>query len=85
MFIISLVTSLTIEFVQYRIGRSFDIDDIILNVVGGILGFLLYIGLNAIKKHLPEIFQKDIVYNLIVIILVALAILSYFGIYKFGW
>lgn len=54
----SILVSLTIEVVQKYIGRSFDVDDIILNVVGGILGFLVYIGLDAIRKKLPSIFQK---------------------------
>ena len=40
--IISLLSSVTIEIVQHFIGRSVDIDDVILNVVGGIVGFLLY-------------------------------------------
>ena len=38
--LISFLVSLTIEVVQKYIGRSFDIDDILLNVLGGILGFL---------------------------------------------
>lgn len=37
--IISLLVSVTVEFVQLNIGRSFDVDDIILNVVGGLIGF----------------------------------------------
>ena len=75
--LITFITSLTIELVQYRIGRTFDIDDIILNVTGGILGFLLYISLLAIKKHLPSFLQKDLVYNIITIVLIIL-IISYF-------
>lgn len=34
--------SLTIEVIQYFIGRACDIDDLILNTLGGILGYLLY-------------------------------------------
>ena len=64
---ISLLTSLTVELVQLKIGRSFDIDDILLNVVGSIIGFLLYIGLTAIKKHLPRFFQSDTFYNILFI------------------
>ena len=71
-FSLSALASLTIEFVQLQIGRAFGIDDIILNIVGGICGFLLYIGLNAISKHLPSIFQKEIVYNIVCIIIVVL-------------
>ena len=70
---ISLLTSLTVELVQLQIGRSFDIDDIMLNVAGSIIGFLLFIGLTAIKKHLPRIFQSDMFYNLICIIVFVLA------------
>ena len=40
--IIILLCSTIIESVQHFIGRSFDIDDIILNLVGGIIGFLIY-------------------------------------------
>lgn len=41
-FLISLVTSLFIEFVQFFIGRSVDIDDVILNITGGILGYIIF-------------------------------------------
>ena len=72
--IISLLSSSVIEVVQHFIGRSFDIDDIILNVVGGILGFLIYTGLNAIKKHLPSFLQKDWIYSILSVLLVGLVI-----------
>lgn len=81
--IVTLITSATVEFVQLQIGRSFDIDDIILNVVGAILGFLVYVAFNAIKKHLPAFLQKDFIYNLIcivIIILLAYSMLNRFGI-----
>ena len=73
--IVSLLSSSVIEVVQHFIGRSFDIDDIILNVVGGIIGFLLYTGLNAIKNHLPKVLQKDWIYNILSVVLVALIII----------
>ena len=72
--IISLLVSATVEFVQLNIGRSFDVDDIILNVTGGLIGFLLYIGLSAIKDHLPKIFQRDGIYNIICLILIVVII-----------
>lgn len=77
--IITFITSLTIELVQMFIGRSFDIDDIILNCVGGIIGWLLYIGLTAIKKHLPHFLQRDLVYNILTVILIAIIIISLFN------
>ena len=72
--IISTIVSATVEFVQLEIGRSFDIDDIILNVIGGILGYLLYVALKSIKSHLPNVFQKDGIYNLICAIIIVLFI-----------
>ena len=41
-FVFSLFVSIIVEIIQYRIGRVFDIDDVILNLVGGLLGYLLY-------------------------------------------
>ncbi|MEG0794265.1 MAG: VanZ family protein [Bacilli bacterium] len=76
LFICTIVSS-TVEFVQLNIGRSFDIDDIILNIVGGVVGYLIYVGLTAIKNHLPKFFQKDGIYNFLCIILIVF-ILIYF-------
>lgn len=82
---ISLLTSLTVELVQLQIGRSFDIDDIMLNVAGSIIGFLLFIGLTAIKKHLPRIFQSDMFYNLICIIVFVFAFVYFTRMIGLGW
>ena len=79
--IVSIITSSTIEIVQHFIGRSFDIDDIILNVVGGIVGFLLYIALSAINKHLPKVLQKNWFYNLLSIGIVAFIVICVLRIY----
>ncbi len=73
--LVSLLTSLVIETVQHFIGRSFDVDDIILNVVGGICGFLIYIALKAISNHLPKFLKKDWFLNLISIVIVVLVVL----------
>lgn len=78
--ITTFCTSIVVEFVQLKIGRSFDIDDIILNVIGGLVGYLLYIGLSAINRHLPDAFKSDLFYNVVWIILIIL-----FGIYIFGY
>lgn len=76
--LVSLMSSTVIEVVQHFIGRSFDIDDIILNVVGGIVGFLLYTGLTAIKNHLPKVLQKDWIYNILSVVFIALLIFYIF-------
>ena len=83
--IIAIIVSSTIELVQLNIGRSFDIDDIILNTIGCIIGFLLYIGLNAILKHLPSIFKSSWLKNLICIIItigIFLYVLTIMGVIK---
>lgn len=49
--LITLITSGCIEFIQMFIGRAFDIDDIILNTIGGLLGYLIYyLGLHIFNK-----------------------------------
>ena len=74
-FLISLVVSSTVEFVQLNIGRSFDVDDIILNVLGCVIGYLLYIGLAAIHNHLPKALQKEGLINIICFILLIIMVL----------
>lgn len=78
--IIAALISFTIETVQKYIGRSFDIDDIILNVVGGIIGFLIYVGLDAIKKKLPDVFRRNWFYAFLTLILIVLLVLYALGI-----
>ncbi len=78
--ITSLGTSSIVEFVQLQIGRSFDIDDIILNIVGAIIGYLLYKLLHNLYKHLPDICKKEGFKNIICIVIILLII-----IYAFGW
>ena len=41
-FYVTLIVSVVIEFIQLKIGRAFDVDDIILNMFGGMLGYYLY-------------------------------------------
>lgn len=78
--LVSGFTSLTVECVQHYIGRSFDIDDILLNIAGAIIGFLIFIGFTAIKKHLPKFMRSDLFYNILCIVLCVLAVLYYFNI-----
>ena len=83
--LITLLVSLTIELVQSRIGRSFDIDDIILNVIGGILGFFIYVGLDAIAKRLPSFFRSDKFLSFISIVILVVLVLYLMGVINFGW
>ena len=68
---ISLITSIFIELVQLKIGRSFDIDDILLYVIGSVIGYILYKIAKSIKRNLPGFLKKDFVYNIISLILFA--------------
>ena len=73
---ISILISLTAELIQYKIGRAFDVDDIILNVLGSVIGFMIYISIQAIKNHLPRVLQANWFYNVLsVIFFIALIIL----------
>lgn len=74
-FFISAFVSTMVEAVQLKIGRSFDIDDIILNVLGSLIGYLIYIGLNSIRNKLPKILQRDFIYNILSIIVLVLIVL----------
>ena len=72
--ILTLLISLTIEIVQYNIGRTFDIDDCLLNTCGGILGYYLYRLMEKIKSNLPEIFKTDGFINFLVILILIIVI-----------
>jgi len=82
---ITFLVSITIETVQKFIGRCFDIDDIILNVIGGILGFLVFVALDAIRKKLPSFFQKDSFYNFLAIVLLIVIALYLSGYINLWW
>lgn len=45
-----MLFSFFIEFVQYFIGRSADIDDLMLNTLGGILGYFIYVAFSNMFK-----------------------------------
>ena len=75
--IVSTLISLTAELIQFKIGRAFDIDDIILNVIGAILGFICYKGIINIRRKLPSILKNNIFYNLLAIIVLIVMILLF--------
>lgn len=68
-----LIASVSIEVVQLLIGRVFDVDDIILNILGGLLGYGIYYILRRIGERLPNFVRKDWFLNtLSVVILIGL-------------
>ena len=72
---LTLLTSLTIELTQLAIGRVFDIDDIMLNIIGGLLGYLLYEIVKKSEKKLPTFLRKPWLYNIIIAVMVLLGII----------
>ncbi len=67
--ILTIIASCSIEFVQLSIGRVFDIDDIILNICGGLLGYFIYHLLDSIGDKLPKIFKDEWFLNAISVII----------------
>lgn len=81
---LSLISSLTIEFAQRLIiGRVFDVDDIILNVAGGLVGYFVYVFIESIGNHLPRILRKDWFINLLIIAVIVLICLYIYN-FDFG-
>ena len=81
----AMITSITVETVQLKIGRSFDIDDVMLNIMGAILGYFVYVALDAIYKHLPKILQKSFIYDVISLIILVMFILYAANILDLRW
>ena len=66
---LTLVTSFSIEVIQMSIGRVFDVDDILLNIVGGYLGYLIYYVISRIGDRAPDFFKNEIFLDAISIII----------------
>ncbi len=81
--ILSIIISLSIELIQLYIGRVFDIDDIILNVFGGVLGYILYMILYKIKSKLPKVLQSNWFLNICIVLIFVVFILYLTNWYKF--
>lgn len=66
---LTLVTSFSIEVVQMAIGRVFDVDDILLNIVGGYLGYLIYYVISKIGDRAPDFLKNEIFLDAVAIII----------------
>ena len=58
------IISMTIEVTQLIIGRVYDIDDVLLNIIGGFIGFALADSFSKIK-----LFKNNVVLNIISLLL----------------
>lgn len=69
-YLFTLLISLTIETTQLYIGRAFDVDDILLNVLGGIIGYFIYhLVSNIIFRNFNKE-KKDLIIALLMVIVV---------------
>lgn len=66
----AFVISLSIELIQSIIGRVFDVDDIILNVLGALLGYFIYRLFDRFEDILPDWLKKEWLIDILVIVLV---------------
>ena len=64
------VVSLAIEIVQLLIGRCFDVDDIFLNIIGGMLGYFLY----RLLYRITDKMSKGAISTLLVTVIIVLTI-----------
>lgn len=73
-FFLVLLASVAIEYTQLSIGRVFDVDDIMLNLIGGTIGYGLYRFSDRIYNKLPRFFKSVWFLNIVFIILLILFI-----------
>ncbi len=71
-FILIFLVSLSIETIQLVIGRSFDVDDILLNLIGGMLGYFIYRILDRVTDKMSRSTISTILITAIIIGIVAL-------------
>ena len=65
----TFIVSLSAELIQYQIGRAFDVDDILLNTMGALIGFMIFISLREIKSKLPDVLKRNWFYNTLSILM----------------
>lgn len=72
--LISLLVSCAIEFAQMQIGRTADIDDVILNVLGGVLGFLLCKLGSKLSEKLPKFMKEQVFLDVLCLVMILVII-----------
>lgn len=71
-FCLILFASVAIEVTQGIMGRVFDIDDIILNIFGGMLGYGVYMASTKIGDSIPKVFKSTWFLNIVSILLLGI-------------
>ena len=73
-FYLTLIVSVVIELIQLKIGRAFDVDDIILNMVGSFLGYFFYRLMDKIFGDLSDTIKGTFIVLGILVTIIVLAI-----------
>lgn len=67
---LSILVSCSIEFAQSVIGRTADIDDVILNTIGGIIGYIIFkFGGNLVDK-LPRFMKSQVFLDVLCLVII---------------
>ena len=68
-FVLTFIASVSIESVQMAIGRVFDVDDIILNICGGFIGYYIYVFMKKVGDKLPKFMKSEVFLNIVSIVI----------------
>lgn len=72
--LISVLVSCSIEFAQTKIGRTADIDDVILNTLGGVIGYFIYKFSDKLIKKLPNFMKNQIFLDILCLAIILIII-----------
>lgn len=72
--------SVTVETTQLAIGRVFDVDDIFLNIIGGMIGYFIYFVIEKIGNRGPAWLRSRVALNIFVSILLFCMLFYVWGI-----
>lgn len=64
-----LIASVVIESTQLAIGRVFDVDDILLNVIGGMIGYFIYKLLDKLGNINPKLFKSNLFKDILTVLI----------------
>lgn len=67
---LSILVSCSIEFAQSVIGRTADIDDVILNTIGGILGYIIFKFGGKLVDKLPRFMKSQVFLDVLCLVII---------------
>ncbi len=77
--LVTFFTSLAIELIQLKIGRAFDVDDLILNCLGSLIGFFAYRFITYLCRNKSDRFKGNITVLLILLMVILLMTILIIG------